>query len=130
MDKSYSPLDIERRIYERWESSGLFAPTGDGAGYCIVIPPPNVTGTLHMGHAFQDTIMDALTRLCPITSFSSLFPSRRSLLLFASLARRSIPFLILRCEGNKLFCLPRRITSACISECRAVLILTKNTGKS
>ena len=62
MDKSYSPLDIERRIYERWESSGLFAPTGDGAGYCIVIPPPNVTGTLHMGHAFQDTIMDALTR--------------------------------------------------------------------
>jgi valyl-tRNA synthetase len=62
MDKSYSPLDIERRIYERWESSGLFAPAGDGAGYCIVIPPPNVTGTLHMGHAFQDTIMDALTR--------------------------------------------------------------------
>jgi len=62
MDKSYSPLDIERRIYERWESSGLFAPTGDGAGYCIVIPPPNVTGPLHLGHAFQDTIMDALTR--------------------------------------------------------------------
>ncbi len=62
MDKSYSPLDIERRIYERWESSGLFAPAGDGAGYCIVIPPPNVTGTLHMGHAFQDTIMDTLTR--------------------------------------------------------------------
>ena len=62
MDKSYSPLDIERRIYERWESSGLFGPAGDGPGYCIVIPPPNVTGTLHMGHAFQDTIMDALTR--------------------------------------------------------------------
>ncbi len=62
MDKSYSPLDIERRIYERWESSGLFAPAGVGPGYCIVIPPPNVTGTLHMGHAFQDTIMDALTR--------------------------------------------------------------------
>ena len=62
MDKSYSPLDIERRIYDRWESSGLFAPAGDGPGYCIVIPPPNVTGTLHMGHAFQDTIMDALTR--------------------------------------------------------------------
>ncbi|MBU6377013.1 MAG: valine--tRNA ligase [Gammaproteobacteria bacterium] len=62
MDKVYSPADIEQRIYTRWEASGLFAPRRDGAGYCIVIPPPNVTGTLHMGHAFQDTIMDALTR--------------------------------------------------------------------
>jgi valyl-tRNA synthetase len=62
MDKVYAPADIEQRIYSRWESSGLFAPRGNGPGYCIVIPPPNVTGTLHMGHAFQDTIMDALTR--------------------------------------------------------------------
>ncbi|MFO1408562.1 MAG: valine--tRNA ligase [Steroidobacteraceae bacterium] len=63
MDKSYSPRDIEARIYERWESNGWFAPDGDGAPYCIMIPPPNVTGTLHMGHAFQHTLMDALTRL-------------------------------------------------------------------
>ena len=62
MDKVYAPADIEHRLYARWEASGLFAPQGDGPGYCIVIPPPNVTGTLHMGHAFQDTIMDALTR--------------------------------------------------------------------
>ncbi len=62
MDKSYQPEEIERRIYERWEEQGYFAPRGDGAPYCIMIPPPNVTGTLHMGHAFQDTIMDALTR--------------------------------------------------------------------
>ncbi|MEM8815266.1 MAG: valine--tRNA ligase [Pseudomonadota bacterium] len=62
MDKSYQPQDIEQRIYERWESKGYFAPRGDGERYCIMIPPPNVTGTLHMGHAFQDTIMDALTR--------------------------------------------------------------------
>ncbi len=62
MDKTYSPQDIEQRIYERWERSGCFATTGRGAPYSIVIPPPNVTGTLHMGHAFQDTIMDALTR--------------------------------------------------------------------
>jgi len=62
MDKSYQPKDIERRVYERWEAAGYFAPDGDGPRYCIVIPPPNVTGTLHMGHAFQDTIMDALTR--------------------------------------------------------------------
>jgi len=62
MDKSYSPKDIEQRHYERWERNGWFAPSGDGEPYCIVIPPPNVTGTLHMGHAFQDTIMDALIR--------------------------------------------------------------------
>jgi valyl-tRNA synthetase len=62
MDKVYSPSDIEQRVYQQWEREGYFAPTGEGQGYCIVIPPPNVTGTLHMGHAFQDTIMDALTR--------------------------------------------------------------------
>src|SRR5215469_1646759 len=62
MDKVYAPQDIERRLYERWESNGWFAPRGAGAPYCIMIPPPNVTGTLHMGHAFQHTLMDALTR--------------------------------------------------------------------
>ncbi|MBT5861764.1 MAG: valine--tRNA ligase, partial [Gammaproteobacteria bacterium] len=62
MDKSYQPQDIEQRIYNRWEEKGYFTPEGDGTPYCIVIPPPNVTGTLHMGHAFQDTIMDTLTR--------------------------------------------------------------------
>jgi len=62
MDKVYAPQDIERRIYERWESNGWFAPRGLGTPYCIMIPPPNVTGTLHMGHAFQHTLMDALTR--------------------------------------------------------------------
>ena len=63
MDKSYSPRDIESRIYAAWEAAGWFAPAGDGPPYCIVIPPPNVTGTLHMGHAFQHTLMDVLTRL-------------------------------------------------------------------
>jgi valyl-tRNA synthetase len=63
MEKVYAPQEIERRIYERWESHGWFAPRGTGAPYCIMIPPPNVTGTLHMGHAFQHTLMDALTRL-------------------------------------------------------------------
>jgi valyl-tRNA synthetase len=62
MDKTYQPANLERRHYERWEKANLFAPAGAGEPYCIVIPPPNVTGTLHMGHAFQDTIMDALTR--------------------------------------------------------------------
>jgi valyl-tRNA synthetase len=62
MEKVYTPHEIERRIYERWESRGWFAPRGQGAPFCIMIPPPNVTGTLHMGHAFQHTLMDALTR--------------------------------------------------------------------
>ncbi|MGH8231079.1 MAG: valine--tRNA ligase [Steroidobacteraceae bacterium] len=62
MEKVYSPADIERRLYQRWESAGYFAPRAGARAYCIVIPPPNVTGTLHMGHAFQDTIMDALIR--------------------------------------------------------------------
>ena len=62
MDKSYAPADIESRTYARWEAAGWFAPAGDGAPFCIMIPPPNVTGTLHMGHAFQHTLMDALTR--------------------------------------------------------------------
>jgi valyl-tRNA synthetase len=62
MDKSYQPKNIEQRQYERWENSEWFEPAGSGEPYCIMIPPPNVTGTLHMGHAFQDTIMDALTR--------------------------------------------------------------------
>jgi valyl-tRNA synthetase len=62
MDKTYSPAAIEGRVYTRWEQAGYFQPSGEGRPYCIMIPPPNVTGTLHMGHAFQDTIMDALTR--------------------------------------------------------------------
>ena len=62
MEKTYDPQGIERRWYETWEANGWFAPTGDGDPYCIMIPPPNVTGTLHMGHAFQETIMDALIR--------------------------------------------------------------------
>ncbi len=62
MDKSYSPRDIETRIYQAWEAAGWFAPSGQGAPFSIAIPPPNVTGTLHMGHAFQHTLMDTLTR--------------------------------------------------------------------
>jgi valyl-tRNA synthetase len=73
MDKSYRPKDIEQRQYQRWEENGYFAPSGDGDPYCIVIPPPNVTGTLHMGHAFQDTIMDALIRYHRMTGRNTLW---------------------------------------------------------
>jgi valyl-tRNA synthetase len=62
LDKNYQPNEIEQTIYETWENNNWFSPSGEGEPYCIMIPPPNVTGSLHMGHAFQDTIMDALTR--------------------------------------------------------------------
>jgi valyl-tRNA synthetase len=62
MDKTYNPHAIEQHWYETWERDGHFAPSGTGEPYCIMIPPPNVTGSLHMGHAFQDTLMDALIR--------------------------------------------------------------------
>jgi valyl-tRNA synthetase len=73
MDKSYQPQEIEQRVYARWEENGYFAPQGSGAPYCIMIPPPNVTGTLHMGHAFQDTIMDALTRYKRMMGYRALW---------------------------------------------------------
>ncbi len=62
MDKTYNPQDIEQSLYQGWEEKGYFKPSGKGDAYSIMIPPPNVTGSLHMGHAFQDTIMDTLTR--------------------------------------------------------------------
>ena len=62
MEKTFSPSDIEQSLYKSWEEQGYFSPTGEGDGYCIAIPPPNVTGSLHMGHAFQQTIMDTLIR--------------------------------------------------------------------
>ena len=62
METTYDPHRIESGVYAAWEEGGWFAPRGAGPPYCIMIPPPNVTGTLHMGHAFQDTIMDTLIR--------------------------------------------------------------------
>jgi valyl-tRNA synthetase len=62
LEKTYNPKEIETRIYASWEDSGYFSPSKSGDPFCIVIPPPNVTGTLHMGHAFQDTIMDIIIR--------------------------------------------------------------------
>ncbi|MBN8726650.1 MAG: valine--tRNA ligase [Xanthomonadales bacterium] len=62
MDKSFEPGQIESKWYARWEAGGVFQPGGEGEPYCILLPPPNVTGTLHMGHAFQQTVMDMLVR--------------------------------------------------------------------
>tara|TARA_B100000614_G_scaffold235125_1_gene231667 strand:- start:3504 stop:6296 length:2793 start_codon:yes stop_codon:yes gene_type:complete len=62
MDKTYQPERIEQAWYKTWEEAGHFRPSGEGESFAMVIPPPNVTGSLHMGHAFQDTIMDTLVR--------------------------------------------------------------------
>ncbi len=62
MDKTFDPKRVEAQWCATWESDGCYQPRGTGKPYSIMIPPPNVTGTLHMGHAFQHTVMDALTR--------------------------------------------------------------------
>lgn len=62
LPSKYSPIDIESKWYQFWEQHNYFAPSWQSEAYCIVIPPPNVTGSLHMGHGFQHTLMDALTR--------------------------------------------------------------------
>ena len=64
MDKTFDPSSVEERLYQNWEKSGYFKPNGDknAESYCIMIPPPNVTGSLHLGHAFQHTLMDTLIR--------------------------------------------------------------------
>ncbi len=90
MEKTYAPHSIEQRWYQTWEENGYFsardgvyaenlpgagsaAAKPEGESYCIMIPPPNVTGSLHMGHAFQDTIMDALTRYHRMKGYSTLW---------------------------------------------------------
>ena len=62
MDVKYSPKDIENKIYKKWQDNNCFSPKDLKSNYSIVLPPPNVTGTLHMGHAFQHTIIDILIR--------------------------------------------------------------------
>jgi valyl-tRNA synthetase len=73
MEKSYEPHSFETKWYQHWESSGCFKPSGKGEPYTIMLPPPNVTGTLHMGHAFQHTLMDALIRYHRMRGFDTLW---------------------------------------------------------
>ncbi|VFP86599.1 Valine--tRNA ligase [Candidatus Erwinia haradaeae] len=64
MEKSYNPQHIEKLLYQNWEKKGYFKPNGDTSqeAFCVVMPPPNVTGSLHIGHAFQQTLMDMMIR--------------------------------------------------------------------
>src|SRR5437867_12511403 len=75
--KTYDPKQAEESHYKRWEENGFFAPeineNPDAEPYSIVIPPPNVTGSLHMGHALQHTIMDVLTRYKRMCGFRTLW---------------------------------------------------------
>ena len=73
MDKTFQPADIETRWYQEWESQGYFAPQGGEEAYSIMIPPPNVTGSLHMGHGFQEAIMDALIRYHRMAGYNTLW---------------------------------------------------------
>jgi len=73
LSKSFEPRDFETRWYAHWEASGCFQPSGVGEPYTIMLPPPNVTGTLHMGHAFQHTLMDTLIRYHRMQGFDTLW---------------------------------------------------------
>ncbi|GAB5452034.1 MAG: valine--tRNA ligase [Halioglobus sp.] len=73
MEKTFQPADIETRWYETWEAAGYFAPQGGERAYSIMIPPPNVTGSLHMGHGFQEAIMDALIRYHRMRGYNTLW---------------------------------------------------------
>jgi len=73
MEKSYQPNAIEERWYQSWEQNGYFSPNDNPDSYSIALPPPNVTGNLHMGHAFQNTIMDVLTRFHRMQGDSTLW---------------------------------------------------------
>jgi valyl-tRNA synthetase len=73
MEKSFDPSQFEAKWYSHWESTGCFKPTGKGPAYTIMLPPPNVTGTLHMGHAFQHTLQDALIRYHRMKGFDTLW---------------------------------------------------------
>ncbi len=73
MDKTFQPANIETRWYEEWEAKGYFAPQGGDEAYSIMIPPPNVTGSLHMGHGFQEALMDALIRYHRMAGYNTLW---------------------------------------------------------
>ncbi|WP_008295859.1 valine--tRNA ligase [Congregibacter litoralis] len=73
MDKTFQPAELEQRWYQQWEDAGYFAPQGGDQAFSVMIPPPNVTGSLHMGHGFQETIIDALVRYHRMAGYDTLW---------------------------------------------------------
>ncbi len=104
MDKIYSPDQIEQRWYKTWEDNNYFSPSSNGKPYCIMIPPPNVTGSLHMGHAFQDTIMDSLTRYHRMLGYNTLWQAGMD---HAGIATQMVVERQLNAEGKTRFDLGR-----------------------
>lgn len=97
MEKTYDPQSIEQRWYKHWEQQGYFAPKDGDKSFCIMIPPPNVTGSLHMGHAFQDTIMDALTRFHRMQGKSTLWQAGTD---HAGIATQMVVERLINAEGK------------------------------
>jgi valyl-tRNA synthetase len=73
LQKSYDPHAVEDRLYREWEEAGLFAPSGDGEPFSLVLPPPNVTGSLHIGHALDHSIQDSIVRRKRMQGFRTLW---------------------------------------------------------
>ncbi|NIV38853.1 MAG: class I tRNA ligase family protein, partial [Anaerolineae bacterium] len=82
MDKTYDPISTETRLYDWWESQGYFRPEtlvekgladAEGPAWCITMPPPNVTGALHLGHAMTAAVEDLMTRYYRMKGFEALF---------------------------------------------------------
>src|SRR5687768_13835630 len=73
LSAQYQPADVEERLYEGWVSAGVFEPRGEGEPFSIVIPPPNVTGSLHVGHALDHTIQDTLIRRRRMQGYATLW---------------------------------------------------------
>jgi valyl-tRNA synthetase len=93
----YDPTQFEARLYAQWEASGVFKPSGQGKPYAILLPPPNVTGTLHMGHAFQHTLQDALIRYHRMRGFDTLWQMGTD---HAGIATEMVVSRNLKLEGN------------------------------
>ena len=97
MEKTFQPADIEARWYKEWEESGYFAAQGGEEPYCIMIPPPNVTGSLHMGHGFQEAIMDCLIRCHRMAGYNTLWQVGTD---HAGIATQMVVERQLEAEGN------------------------------
>jgi valyl-tRNA synthetase len=104
MEKTYQPDAIERSNYPTWETQGYFKPSGKGQAFCTMLPPPNVTGTLHMGHGFEHTLMDILTRYHRMMGDNTLWQGGTD---HAGIATQMVVERLLESEGSSRLALGR-----------------------
>lgn len=98
MQKNYNPIEVEQKWYKFWEENGLFKPSGNGNPFTIVIPPPNVTGALHMGHALDNSLQDVLIRYKRMQGFNTLWVPGTD---HAGIATQNVVEKALKKEGKK-----------------------------